>query len=113
MSRTLLICTHFSQIRYQIKTYTQMHMAKDKELFLCLLFLRYSNFFLVRRNFFGGEFMSNLQLTLRKVVSRCPLMVAEVLPRIVSAWLEVWKNIKLKNMTCFHLFHLFIHIFMH
>ena len=32
-------------------------MAKHTELFLCLLFLKYSNFFLVRRNFFWSEFI--------------------------------------------------------
>ena len=45
MSRTFLFYTHFSQIRYQIKAKTPTHMAKHKELFFCLLFLKYSNFF--------------------------------------------------------------------
>ena len=52
MSRTLLFYTHFSQIRYQIKAKTPTHMAKHTELFSYLLFLKYSHFFLVRRNFF-------------------------------------------------------------
>ena len=45
MSRTLLFHTHFSQIRYEIKAKTPTHIAKHTELFLCLLFLKYTNFF--------------------------------------------------------------------
>ena len=53
ISRTLLFHTHFSQIRYQIKAKTQTHKAKQTEWFLCLLFLKESNFVKVRRNIFG------------------------------------------------------------
>ena len=52
ISRTLYITLIFSQIRYQIKAKTPMHKANQTKLFLCLLFLKESQFFLVRRDFF-------------------------------------------------------------
>ena len=69
MSRTLLFYTQFLQIRNQIKAKTPMYIAKHTELFLCLPFLKYSIFFLVRQNFFGRVYItssssvSSIQLT--------------------------------------------------
>ena len=60
MSRTLSFHTHFSQIRYQIKAQTPTHMAKHTESFLCLLFLKYTIFFQVRRNFFGRVYLDHM-----------------------------------------------------
>ena len=59
MSRTFLFYTHLSQIRYQIKAKTPTHIAKHTELFLFLPFVKYSLFFLVRRNLFERVYMSN------------------------------------------------------
>ena len=60
MSRTLLFHTHFWQIRYQIKAKTTTHMAKHIQLFLCLLFLKYSILFFWWGETFLGQFISRV-----------------------------------------------------